>query len=163
MSSGYSLGAFLCLFCWLFFSNSKHGQPQVWIGMILEIPPIGNLVFFTFSWLSARVNLNLPPHILLRMSAVALQLSSLPFLTRRMTRFVSLSSQAMLSMHGIVWFSVTLLREGCLCVCVWVCVQPILAQCTTRMPATTERNEKEREISTFPPKALCLLTMQVSD
>lgn len=89
---------------------------------------------------------------------MALQLSSLPFLMRRMTLFVSLSSQAMLSMHSIIWFSVTLLYEGCLC----VCVQPILAH-YIRMPGTTERNEKEREISTFPPKALCLLSMQVSD
>lgn len=128
MSSGYSLGAFLCFFCLFFFPILN--MPQVWIGMILEMPPIGKLFFFTFSLLSARVNLNLPPHILLRMSAVALQLSSLPFLKRRMTLFVSLSSQVMLSVHGIIWFSVTVPCEGCLCVCVSACVQPILAQCT---------------------------------
>lgn len=155
MSSGYSLGAFLCLFSPPSPPTSKHGQPQVWIGMILEIAPIGNLVFFTFSWLSARVNLNLPPHILLRMSAVALQLSSLPFL-RRMTRFVSLSSQAMLSMHSIISFSVTLLREGCLCVCVWMCLQPILAQGTTRMPATREEWKGKGNIN-LPSKSFVLI------
>lgn len=160
MSSGYSLGAFLCLFLSFFFPILS--MSQVWIGMILEIPPIGNLVFFTFSWLSASVNLNLPPHILLRMSAVALQLSSLPFLMRRMTLFVSLSSQVMLSMHGIIWFSMRLLCERCFCVCLCLCTA-YSSTVYTRMPGTTERNEKEREISTFPPKALCLLTMQVSD
>lgn len=88
--------------------------------MVLEIPPIGNLVFFfTVSWLSARVNLNLPPSVLLRISAVALQPSSLPCLMRRMTPFLNLSSHALLSMHGIIWFSVTLLCEGLggVCVC----------------------------------------------
>lgn len=49
---------------------------------------------------------------------------------RRMTLFVSPSSQVMLSMHDIIWFSVTLLCEGCLCACVCACVQPVLAQCT---------------------------------
>lgn len=83
--------------------------------MILEIPPIGNLVFFAFSWLSARVNLNLPPSVLLRMSAVALQLSSLPFLMRRMTLFLNVNSHALLSVHGIIWFSVPLLRGGVPC------------------------------------------------
>lgn len=89
---------------------------------------------------------------------MALQLSTLPFLMRRMTLFLNLSSHALLSVHSVIWFSVTFLREGR----ARAHVQAILAQCATTMPGTTERREEERERSTSPPKTLCLLNMQVS-
>lgn len=78
-----------------------------------------------------------------------------------MTLFFNLSSHALLSVHSIISFSVTLLCEVEVCVCVCAHVQAILARCATRMPGTTERHEKERERSISPPKTLCLLTMQV--